>query len=166
MLNEILQSRLQKQADTLLSRHRKITATLDDNNSIITNGRLCIDFSSNDYLGLKKHPSVTEAFMRSAKKYGVGSGASVFISGYSDVHAEIEHEFSEWLKVDRTILFNSGYTANLGVISALTNRSNVIFSDKLCHASLLDGILLSRAKHYRYHHFNLEHLQHLAKMHP
>lgn len=145
-----------------LTRQCHTVETIQGNN-ILVNGRPCIDFSSNDYLGLKKHPKITEAFIQSAKKHGVGSGASALISGYHPHHAEIEYLFAKWLKVDKTILFTSGYSANLGIMSALTTPSEVIFSDKLCHASLIDGIILSRAKHRRYPHLNLETLQFMAK---
>jgi 8-amino-7-oxononanoate synthase len=127
------------------------------------NDKVHINFSSNDYLGLMQHPTIASAFSDAIKKYGFGSGASAMVSGYSDAHSELEQQFEKWLKVDRTILFNSGYLANIGVISSLVNRSSSVLSDRLCHASILEGIQLSRAKHYRYQHCNSEHLQKLAE---
>ena len=157
-----LQQRVANQKYLTQYRVRPII-NLDQENCIQVNGTPCIDFTSNDYLGLKKHPKIIESLIQSTKKYGFGSGASALVSGYSEAHDETEECFAKWLGVDQTILFNSGYSANLGIMSALTNRSDIIFSDKLCHASLLDGILLSRAKHLRYQHNNTEHLQYLAK---
>ena len=98
-------------------------------------------------------------------KYGFGSGSSSLVSGYFDSQREIEARFAAWLQVDNAILFNSGYLANIGVIGALANRNTTIFSDKLCHTSLLDGIQLSRAKHYRYRHCDSTHLRQLASTH-
>jgi 8-amino-7-oxononanoate synthase len=162
ILNSALQNRLSYLSNKALLRTRKIVDVTDDN-CIVVDGKCCFDFSSNDYLGLKKHPKITEDFIRCAKKYGVGSGASALVSGYSDEHAETEKMFANWLGVDKTILFTSGYAANTGIVSALTSRSSVIFSDKLCHASLLDGIMLSKAKHRRYKHCDSQHLECLAK---
>lgn len=163
MLNEILEQRLVDRKRLSLYRARPIIEPDKRENTLQVNGQPCVDFSSNDYLGLRKHPKITEALIQSAKKYGFGSGASAFVSGYSTAHAETESLFAKWLGVDQAILFNSGYCANLGIISSLIKRSDTVFSDRLCHASLLDGILLSRAKHLRYHHHNIEHLKELAQ---
>lgn len=160
-----LQKRLTAQARQLLIRKRNIIETIRGN-LILVEGKCCTDFSNNDYLGLKNHPKITAAFIQSIKKYGFGSGASTFVSGYSEAHAETEYLFSKWLKVDKAILFNSGYCANVGIIGALASRSDTIFSDRLCHASLLDGIGLSRAKHCRYQHCDLAHLSRLAEVNP
>lgn len=164
MLNEILQQRLVDRKRLSLHRVRPVIEP-DNKNDIKVNKQACIDFSSNDYLGLRKHPKITEVLIQSAKKYGLGSGASALVSGYSTAHEETENLFAKWLGVDQTVLFNSGYGANLGILSALTKRSDTVFSDRLCHASLLDGITLSRAKHFRYPHNNVEHLKKLAQKH-
>lgn len=146
----------------LLRKRKIITKDFSSENSIFLNKNKVINFSSNDYLGLSNHPEITASFSNAAKKYGFGSGSSALISGYSDIHVELEEAFAKWLKVDNTIFFNSGYMANSGVISALCDREDIIFSDKLCHASLLDGIQLSRAKHIRYKHGDIQHLSQLA----
>lgn len=134
-------------------------------NKIRVSGYECINFSSNDYLGLHKHPKVLEVFINACQRYGVGSGASAFVSGYSMAHQEAETQFAAWLGVDRAVLFGSGYCANTSIIAALSQRDNTIFSDKLCHTSLLDGILLSRAKHIRFRHNDIDHLTRLAEEH-
>lgn len=161
MITEKLQKKLAERKTDLLYRNRHVIDPLCQN-KIYVSGQSCIDFSSNDYLGLKKHPRVTEALVKACQKYGFGSGASAFISGYSSLHQEVEERFARWLGVDNAVLFNSGYSANLSIISALSKRSDTILSDKLCHASILDGITLSRAKHIRYQHNNPKHLEEIA----
>ena len=126
-------------------------------------GRDVVNFSSNDYLGLANHPSINSAYIEGVKRYGFGSGASAVISGYTHDQQVLEEKFASWLNVDRTLLFNSGYHANIGVLSSLLNRHTTILSDKLCHASILDGIQLSRARHYRYQHNSKDHFQHLYR---
>lgn len=159
---ENLQHRLEKWDQRQLTRKRKVIVSGEyGENHIQFNNQSFLNFSSNDYLGLNKYPVIIKAFTKAVEKYGFGSGASGFISGYSDAHHELELQFAKWLQVDQAVLFNTGYVANIGVIDALTNRSQNVFSDKLCHASILDGIQLSRAKHYRYAHCNLNHLTQL-----
>lgn len=162
MLNDILKKRLFDRDQKMLTRQR-ITIKNKFYNKIYIFGKECINFSSNDYLGLMGNTTIKKSFSKAARKYGLGSGASALISGYSEAHARLEQQFADWLQVEQCILFNSGYLANLGVITTLANRSNNIFSDKLCHASLLDGIQLSKARHYRYKHNDCEHLQKIAK---
>lgn len=165
MLLDRYEQRLNNHARLALTRKRNVIESINDNH-IAVNQKSCVDFSSNDYLGLKKHPVIVEACIDAIKNYGVGSGASAIVSGYSDEHAKTEELFAKWLAVDRAILFNSGYTANVGIISALVDRTNTIFSDKLSHASLLDGITLSRAKHFRYQHCNMKNFRYIAESNP
>ncbi len=164
MLLEKLKSRLKKQDALALRRKRNVIVQKDHSaNAIYLDGQQTINFANFDYLGLTKHPKIVEAFTDAVQKYGFGSGASAQICGYSDAHYQTEIDFAKWLNVDRAILFNSGYHANTGIISALVDRSDTLFSDKLCHASLLDGIQLSRAKHYRYQHCSVDSLMQLAE---
>ncbi len=123
-------------------------------------------FCSNDYLGLASDPRLQAAMIEGMKRYGLGSGASPLISGYCTAQAHFEHAMAAHLHRERALFFNSGYMANLGVLPALANRHSWILSDKLCHASLLDGIALSRARHLRYHHQDLHHLESLLKKLP
>jgi len=133
-----------------------------DKNSIHINGEQYINFTSNDYLGISNYPEITKAFITGVESFGFGSCSSVLVSGYSTIQQKLEEEFAEFVGRDRAIFFTSGYIANLGVITALADRKSVIFSDKLCHASLLDGILLTKARHFRYQHQNIKHLEYLA----
>ena len=135
-----------------------------DKDSIYINDERYINFTSNDYLGISNHPEITKAFIKGIESFGFGSCSSVLVSGYSSIQQKLEEQFAEFVGRDRAIFFNSGYMANLGVITALASRKSVVFSDKFCHASLLDGILLSKAKHFRYQHQNIEHLKYLASI--
>lgn len=119
--------------------------------SIFFQGKPLINLASNDYLNLSQHPKVKEAFAKAAKRYGLGSGASALVTGWHQPHFALEEKFSDFLQ-RRSLLFNSGYHANLAIFQTLAKRSSFIFSDKQCHASLLDGIQLSRAKHRRFPH--------------
>ena len=118
-----------------------------------------INFSSNDYLGLSAHPDLRAAAVKAIKQYGVGSGASALLSGRSRVHAELEQRVAQFMRRDRALLFSSGYLANIGVISALVQRKDHIFHDRLNHASLIDAVALTLAKSTRYPHLDLDALR-------
>jgi len=120
---------------------------------------LGVDFSSNDYLGFAAHPSLAEAAASAARTYGSGGRASRLLSGGSLAHEALEKLAAEWLGVDATLYFPSGYQANLGLIGALAGRGDAIFSDELNHASIIDGARLSRARTTVYLHFDLEALE-------
>ena len=125
-------------------------------------GRHVINFSSNDYLGLANHPEVVNSFKKAVNDFGVGSGSAHLICGHSRIHHALEEELAEFTGRERALLFSTGYMANIGVISALLNRGDQVFEDRLNHASLLDGGLLSGAKFKRYRHNELDDL--LSKM--
>jgi 8-amino-7-oxononanoate synthase len=118
-----------------------------------------LNFCSNDYLGLADHPKVVAAFMRGAQAYGVGSRASHLVTGHGPPHQALEEELAEFTGRERALLFSTGYMANLGVIAALVGQGDWIFEDRLNHASLLDGGLLSGAKLKRYAHADAEALR-------
>lgn len=122
-------------------------------------GRELINFCSNDYLGLASHPEVAAAFKSGVDRYGVGSGSAHLICGHSAAHHALEEELAAFTGRDRALLFSTGYMANLGVISALLGRNDTVLEDRLNHASLLDGGLLSRARFQRYRHADVEDLQ-------
>ncbi len=114
-------------------------------------GREVVNFSSNNYLGLANHPVVREA-AASASTLGAGSGASRLIVGNLEAHRALEAELAQFFECPAALLFNSGYQANVGVIQALAGRGDVVFSDELNHASLIDGCRLSRADVVVYPH--------------
>lgn len=118
----------------------------------LIDGRRMLAFCSNDYLGLASHPDVVAALKRGADTYGVGSGAAHLVTGYSAAHRSLEEELADFTGRSRALLFSTGYMANLGVLSVLAERGDRVFEDRLNHASLLDGALLSRAQLRRYTH--------------
>jgi glycine C-acetyltransferase/8-amino-7-oxononanoate synthase len=113
---------------------------------------------SNNYLGLADHPRVREAAAEAALAYGVGSGASRLVSGTMQAHRSLEARLAAFKGTEAALLFGAGYLANVGVISALASRGQVVFSDELNHASIVDGCRLSRAEVFVYRHRDLEHL--------
>jgi len=121
-------------------------------------GREVLNFCSNDYLGLANHPSIVQAFKAGVDRYGVGSGSAHLICGHSAAHHALEEELAAFTGRDRALLFSTGYMANIGVIAALAGRSDTVFEDRLNHASLLDGGLLSGARFKRYAHGDVGHL--------
>ena len=122
-------------------------------------GRQVVNFCSNDYLGLANHPEVIAAFKRGVDQYGVGSGSAHLICGHSHAHHALEDELAAFTGRERALLFSTGYMANLGAISALVGRGDSVLEDRLNHASLLDGGLLSGARFQRYQHNQLDDLQ-------
>lgn len=121
-------------------------------------GKSVLNFCSNDYLGLANHPDVAAAFKRGADRYGVGSGSAHLICGHSSAHHALEEELADFTGRERALMFSTGYMANLGVISALTGRNDTVWEDRLNHASLIDGGLLSRASCQRYPHADVDRL--------
>lgn len=126
-------------------------------------GKPIINFSSNDYLGLAHHPKVVASFKRAANQYGVGSGSAHLICGHTHSHHALEEELAAFTGRERALLFSSGYMANMGLMTALLKRGDHVFEDRLNHASLLDGGLLSQAKFTRYIHNNPQDLSHKIK---
>ena len=148
-LDERRQQHLYRQRSNLTSR---CAAT------IMVDGKSQHNFCSNDYLGLAGHSDIAKALQQGADQYGTGSGASHLISGHSQAHEQLEQELAEFTGRPRALLFSTGYMANMGVISALLGRRDLVLQDRLNHASLLDGGLLSRADLQRYKHANTEDL--------
>ena len=120
-----------------------------------------INFCSNDYLGLKDHPDVTGAFIAAAQKYGVGSGASHLVTGHGPEHEALEEELAAFTGREKALVFSTGYMANIGAIDALADQKSVIVSDKLNHASLIDGCRVSGAELARYRHADSAHASEL-----
>ena len=125
----------------------------------VINGQKVLSFCSNDYLGLANHPKIIDSYVKAAKKYGVGAGASHLITGHHKSHHALEEELAEFIGCEKTLLFSTGYMANLGVVSSLANRNTTVFEDRLNHASLIDAGILSRAQIIRYKHLNIDELE-------
>lgn len=127
-------------------------------------GRMLLNLSGNDYLGLSQHPAIAGAMREILESGGgSGSGASRLVTGNQPLFGRLEHALAEWQQCEAALAFSSGYTANCGVISSLAGRGDVVFSDRLNHASVVDGIRLSRAEHARYRHNDMEHLRWLLE---
>ncbi len=153
-----LQQGLQQRRAAQLYRHRRVLQSPQAAH-IVVDGQSCINFSSNDYLGLANDPRVLAAFTAGAEKYGVGSGASHLVCGHSTEHHALEEELAGFTGRERALLFSTGYMANIGVIAALVKRGDFIFEDKLNHASLLDAGQLSGARMQRFLHNDMAALQ-------
>lgn len=125
---------------------------------LMADGRDLLNFCSNDYLGLANDPRVVEAFKRAAERYGVGGGSAHLVCGHGRAHHALEEELAEWTGRERALLFSTGYMANLAAISTLIGGGDTALEDRLNHASLLDGGLLSGARFKRYRHADAGHL--------
>ncbi len=125
---------------------------------LVQGERRYLNFSSNDYLGLSQHPAVIRAWQQGAEQYGVGSGGSGHVSGYTAAHGELEEALANWLGYPRALLFISGFAANQAVIAALMAKEDRIVADRLSHASLLEAADLSPAQLRRFQHNDAAHL--------
>ncbi|MDQ3677250.1 MAG: 8-amino-7-oxononanoate synthase, partial [Actinomycetota bacterium] len=125
---------------------------------VVLDGKPVLLLCSNNYLGLADHPRVQEAAAEAAARWGVGAGSSRLVSGTMTVHRRLEQRLAAFKRTEAALLFGSGYLANLGVVSALSRAGEVIFSDELNHASIIDGCRLSRAQTFVYAHNDTEHL--------
>jgi glycine C-acetyltransferase len=121
----------------ILDGEQKPRATFD--------GREVINLSSNNYLGLTTHPKLREAAIRAVKELGAGSGSVRTIAGTMDLHMELERKIAAFKKTEASVVFQSGFTANAGTVSSLLGKEDLILSDELNHASIIDGARLSRA---------------------
>lgn len=115
-------------------------------------GQRYLNFSSNDYLGLSRHPAIVRAWQQGAERFGVGSGGSGHVTGYTAAHAELENQLADWLGYERALLFISGFAANQAVVAALLEKGDRILADRLSHASLLEAADLSPATLRRFQH--------------
>ncbi|MCC7484211.1 MAG: 8-amino-7-oxononanoate synthase [Burkholderiales bacterium] len=128
---------------------------------VTVDGRECVAFCSNDYLGLAAHPALVAAACEGARRHGVGAGASHLVLGHGTAHHALEERLAAFVGLPRALLFSTGYQANLGVVTALAGREDAVFADRLNHASLNDAALLSRAAFRRYPHLDLGALERL-----
>lgn len=122
-------------------------------------GRDCLSFCSNDYLGLANHPTIAEAVHKAVDTAGVGAGAAHLLTGHHRLHHALEAELAAFVGLPAALLFSTGYMASLGVLPALLDRHGEVFEDRLNHASLVDAAVLSRAKLTRYPHLDLAALE-------
>lgn len=157
-----LQEELSARAEAGLLRKRRLVDS-PQRPHIHVDGREVLSFCSNDYLGLADDPKVIEAMQQGASIAGAGSGASHLITGHHRLHGELEQALADFVGLPSALLFSTGYMANLAAISCLLRRKDAVFADKLNHASLNDGLLLTRADMHRYTHNNMAELEQLLK---
>jgi 8-amino-7-oxononanoate synthase len=136
--------RQRRTIDSFVEAGSRVTAVVD--------GRQLVDFSSNDYLGLARHPAVAAAMSECAERCGPGSGASHLVTGHAAEHTRLEEELAAFTGRERALLFSTGYMANLAVMTTLASRGETVLLDRLSHASLIDGGLLSGARFKRFAH--------------
>jgi glycine C-acetyltransferase len=130
---------------------------------IILNGKGAINLCSNNYLGIANHPLLKKSAIEAIESYGIGTSGSRLISGTTVLHSELEKRIAEFKGTAAGLVFNSGYTASVGIISALVSRGDIIFSDRLNHASIVDGCLLSGAEFKRYPHCDIAGLEEMLE---
>ncbi len=167
MLIEHLTRQLREREAAGLIRQRRVLHTPCGPKASVSTGeaapRSLLAFCSNDYLGMASHPAVVEALAEGARRHGAGSGASHLVSGHGLAHEQLEQALADWVGSAfpecRVLGFSSGFQANLALLTALGDESATLFTDKLNHASLIDGALLARAQVQRYPHARIDRLE-------
>ncbi|MEC7643824.1 glycine C-acetyltransferase [Idiomarina sp.] len=157
-LNEQLE---QTKSDGLYKKERVITS--DQSSEITVNGQQVLNFCANNYLGLANHPDLIKAAKQGLDEHGFGTASVRFICGTQDIHKTLETKLSDFLGTEDTILYSSCFDANGGLFETLMGPEDAIISDELNHASIIDGIRLSKAKRYRYKNNNLDDLEQQLK---
>ncbi|WP_458125305.1 8-amino-7-oxononanoate synthase [Paenibacillus sp. Z3-2] len=153
-------------ADASNERYLRDSAAVPDCPGYTLRGdRVLLNLASNDYLGLARHPAIIDTIREMLLTEGGGSGASRLVIGNRPHYGHLEEALATWQHSEAALVFANGYMANSGVIRALVGRGDVVFSDQLNHASIVDGIVLSRAEHARYRHNDIEHLKVLLNKH-
>ena len=140
--------------------HFKLRVLEDEQEPVCTfDGKKVINLASNNYLGLTTHPKLREAALAATKRYGVGSGAVRTIAGTMRIHMELEEKIARFKNVEACVVFQSGFAANAGTVSAILGKDDFIISDELNHASIIDGARLSRAKILVFRHKDIAHAE-------
>ena len=135
----------------------------EQDTEVMCNGKKMLMLGSNSYLGLTNHPKVKEAAIQALNKYGSGCAGSRFLNGTLDIHIELEEELAKLVGKEAALAYPTGYQANLGCISAMVHKDEYIITDKLDHASIIDGCLLSAGTMLRYNHNDMESLERILK---
>jgi 8-amino-7-oxononanoate synthase len=150
---------LQETLDTLegqhMRRHLRISETVEPG-KIFYNGKPLLNFSSNDYLGLSRHPRVVESVQQVIQHWGIGATSSRLIGGTSIIHQDLEAALAAFMQMESALIFPTGYMANVGVITSLVGPGDAVIMDRLCHASIVDGARLSGARLFVYQHCDAE----------
>lgn len=143
---------------------RSLASLTKEGKYIIKDDQKYLNLSSNDYLGIAEDRSIINNFLKTAD-YSLGSASSRLLTGGTNTYTQLEDLLASLFNKDKAVIFNSGYHTNVGIMSALLTKKDVVFSDKLNHASIIDGIRLSEAKMLRYKHLNYAHLEELLQKH-
>lgn len=162
-LQPVLEKELNAIREAGLYKKERIITTPQGADIKTTEGKEVINFCANNYLGLSSHPRIIEAAKRAIDTHGYGMSSVRFICGTQDIHKELERKISEFLGTDDTILYAAAFDANGGVFEPLVGAEDAIISDELNHASIIDGVRLSKAIRYRYKHNNMADLEQQLK---
>ena len=157
---------LSKKLSALAKQHllRNLISRSSCQGPVITiRGRHYLNFASNDYLGLAAHPAVVKAAQDAGASYGFGAGSSRLLAGGTVLHGKLEKAVAAFKGTGAALVFNSGYAANTGIIPAIAEEGDALFSDELNHASIIDGCRLSRAEKHIYLHRDVDHLESLLR---
>jgi 8-amino-7-oxononanoate synthase len=144
-------------------RRSLVTTEVGEGVTVLRGEKRLISFSSNDYLGLAQRPEVKAAAIAATERYGCGAAASRLVSGNHPLYTELETKLAAWKGTEKALVFGSGYLANMGILTALMNREDVIIADKLVHACLIDGAKLSGATLLRFAHNTVADCERLLK---
>src|SRR5438874_13368284 len=161
-MQQALRARLDSEIDTLKQKHlfRQLRVVYGEEKPVcVIDGKEVINLSSNNYLGLTTHPRLREAALRAIETHGVGTAAVRTIIGTMDLHQELEQRLAVFKHTEATLTFQSGFASNQGIIQALMEEGDAIISDELNHASIIDGIRLSKASRHIYKHADMNDLE-------
>src|SRR6202043_2404102 len=147
-----------------LFRPLRVLGSPQDTEAVV-DGKRVLNLSSNNYLGLATHPRLERAMIKATEEWGAGSGAVRTIAGTMTIHEELERRLAEFKHTGASLVFQSGFTANLGVLQSLVKEGDVIISDELNHASIIDGIRLSKAERSIFKHKDMDDLERNLEMH-
>ena len=162
-INKLLKEEIQKVRKLGLYKEERIILSKQDSEIIIGDNYKVLNFCANNYLGLSNHPVLLKAAKEGIDKYGFGLSSVRFICGTQTVHNELEKKVSSFLNKEDTILYTSCFDANGGLFETLFNENDVIISDQLNHASIIDGVRLCKAKRLRYENSNMNQLENILK---
>ncbi len=163
-LKEYLQKELQSIDEAGLYKRERIITSPQGAEITLNTGQTVLNFCANNYLGLSSHPEVIKASQKALDEYGYGMSSVRFICGTQDIHKELEDKISKFFGMEDTILYAAAFDANGGVFEPFFSDQDAIISDELNHASIIDGVRLSKAHRYRYKHSNMEDLEAQLKL--
>jgi len=132
---------------------------------VVIGGRKMIMVGSNNYLGLTNHPRVKEAVIETVKKYGSGCAGSRFLNGTLDIHVQLEEKLARFIRKEAALIFSTGFQVNLGVISALVGKDDIVIIDKMDHASIIDGCRLTYGSVKKFRHNDMADLERVLQQH-